>query len=63
METKELSMIEQLAQLRITAKSEIAPHEFLFDWNDSPNPNRSTRSISELIPVVMSMPCPANDNV
>jgi archaellum biogenesis ATPase FlaH len=36
METKELSMIEQLAQLRITAKSEIAPHEFLFDWNGVP---------------------------
>ncbi len=36
METKELSMIEQLAQLRITAKSEIAPHEFLFEWNGVP---------------------------
>ena len=36
METKELSMIEQLGQLRITAKSEIAPHEFLFEWNGVP---------------------------
>ena len=36
METKELSIVEQLAQLRITAKSEIAPHEFLFDWNGVP---------------------------
>ena len=36
METKELSIVEQLAQLRITAKSEIAPHEFLFEWNGVP---------------------------
>ena len=36
METKELSIVEQLAQLRITAKLEIAPHEFLFEWNGVP---------------------------
>lgn len=36
METKELSIAEQLAQLRITAKSEITPHAFLFEWNGVP---------------------------
>ena len=36
MKTKELSIAEQLAQLRITAKSEITPHAFLFEWNGVP---------------------------
>ena len=33
---EELSMIDQLALLRITAASQIPPHEFLFTWNDTP---------------------------
>ena len=36
METEGLLKIEELAQMRITAKSDIAPHEFLFTWNDTP---------------------------
>ena len=30
---QEMSIVDQLATLRITAASEIPPHEFLFDWN------------------------------
>lgn len=33
---EELSMIDQLALLRITAASQIPPHEFLFTWNGTP---------------------------
>ena len=33
---EELSMIDQLAMLRITAASQIPPHEFLFTWNGTP---------------------------
>jgi len=33
---EEMSIIDQLAMLRITASSEIPPHEFLFEWNDIP---------------------------
>ena len=33
---EELSMLDQLALLRITAASQIPPHEFLFTWNDTP---------------------------
>jgi len=36
MERGKLSIIEQLSQLRITADSAIAPHEFLFEWNGTP---------------------------
>ena len=36
MEMEELSMLDQLALLRITAASQIPPHEFLFTWNDTP---------------------------
>ena len=36
METKELSIIEQLNLLRITATADIAPHEFLYEWNGIP---------------------------
>ena len=31
-----VSIVDQLAMLRITAASEIPPHEFLFDWNGTP---------------------------
>ena len=33
---EEMSIIDQLAMLRITASSEIPPHEFLFAWNGIP---------------------------
>lgn len=33
---EELSMIDQLALLRITSTSQIPPHEFLFTWNGIP---------------------------
>ena len=33
---EEMSIIDQLAMLRITASSEIPPHEFLFEWNGTP---------------------------
>lgn len=33
---EELSIIDQLAQLRITASSQIPPHEFLYTWNGTP---------------------------
>ena len=36
MEMEEMSIIDQLAMLRITAASDIPPHEFLFDWNGVP---------------------------
>lgn len=36
MEMEELSMIDQLSQHRITAASQIPPHEFLFLWNGTP---------------------------
>ncbi len=36
MEMQEMSLMDQLAQLRITVSSEIAPHEFLFTWNGIP---------------------------
>ena len=36
MEKDELSIVEQLAQLRITAVSQIPPHEFLYTWNGIP---------------------------
>ncbi len=36
MEMQEMSLMDQLAQLRITVSSEIAPHEFLFRWNGIP---------------------------
>ena len=31
-----VSIVDQLAMLRITANSQIPPHEFLFDWNGTP---------------------------
>ena len=31
-----VSIVDQLAMLRITADSQIPPHEFLFDWNGTP---------------------------
>ena len=31
-----MTLFEKLEGLRITASSEIAPHEFLFKWNDTP---------------------------
>ena len=31
-----LTIIEQLSQLRITASSQIPPHEFLYTWNGTP---------------------------
>ena len=33
---EELTIIEQLSQLRITASSQIPPHEFLYTWNGTP---------------------------
>lgn len=36
MEFEELSIMDQLAALRITAGSEIPPHAFLFEWNGTP---------------------------
>ena len=36
MKMEELSIIDQLAQLRITASSQIPPHEFLYTWNGTP---------------------------
>lgn len=36
MEMENVSIVDQLAMLRITAASEIPPHEFLFDWNGTP---------------------------
>lgn len=38
---KTMSIVEQLALLRITASSEIPPHEFLFTWNGVPCFSRS----------------------
>ena len=36
MELEEMSIVDQLALLRITAGSAIPPHEFLFEWNGIP---------------------------
>ncbi len=36
MESENLTIIEQLERLRITSRSEIPPHEFLFTWNEVP---------------------------
>lgn len=36
MELEEMSIVDQLALLRITAASAIPPHEFLFEWNGIP---------------------------
>lgn len=36
MEMENLSIVDQLAMLRITASSQIPPHEFLFEWNGTP---------------------------
>lgn len=36
MESENLTIIEQLEQLRITSGSEIPPHEFLYTWNGVP---------------------------
>jgi hypothetical protein len=36
MESENISIIDQLSQLRITAASQIPPHEFLFSWNGTP---------------------------
>lgn len=36
MKMEELSIIDQLVQLRITASSQIPPHEFLYTWNGTP---------------------------
>lgn len=36
MKTEDLSIIDQLALLRITASSSIPPHEFLYSWNGTP---------------------------
>ena len=36
MKMEELTIIEQLSQLRITASSQIPPHEFLYTWNGTP---------------------------
>ena len=36
MEINNLSIVEQLEQLRVTASANIPPHEFLFQWNDTP---------------------------
>lgn len=33
---EELTIIEKLSQLRITASSQIPPHEFLYTWNGTP---------------------------
>lgn len=36
MENENISIVDQLSQLRITATSQIPPHEFLFTWNGTP---------------------------
>ena len=36
METEQMSIFEQLDQLRITSRSEIPPHDFLYTWNGVP---------------------------
>ena len=36
MEINDVSILEQLQQSRITATADIPPHEFLFQWNDTP---------------------------
>ena len=36
MKMEGLTIIEQLSQLRITASSQIPPHEFLYTWNGTP---------------------------
>lgn len=36
MKIEELSILEQLERMKITAESPIPPHEFLFHWNDTP---------------------------
>ncbi len=36
MKTEDLSIIDQLALLRITASADIPPHEFLYSWNGTP---------------------------
>ena len=36
MKMEELTIIERLSQLRITASSQIPPHEFLYTWNGTP---------------------------
>ena len=36
METEQMSIFEQLDQLRITSRSEIPPQEFLYTWNGVP---------------------------
>ena len=36
MEIENLTTVERLEQLRITATADIPPHEFLFKWNDTP---------------------------
>lgn len=36
MEMENVSIVDQLAMLRITAASQIPPHEFLFEWNGTP---------------------------
>lgn len=36
MESENISILDQLSQLRITAASQIPPHEFLFSWNGTP---------------------------
>ena len=36
MESENLTICEQLDQLRITSHSEIPPHDFLYTWNGVP---------------------------
>lgn len=36
MKTEDLSIIDQLALMRITASADIPPHEFLYSWNGTP---------------------------
>ena len=36
METENIPLFEKLEMLRITASSDIPPHEFLFRWNETP---------------------------
>ena len=36
METEQMSIFEQLDPLRITSRSEIPPHDFLYTWNGVP---------------------------
>ncbi len=36
MEMEQMSIFEQLEQLRITSRSEIPPHDFLYTWNGVP---------------------------